>query len=477
MRRALTLLAITALAAPALRAQAAEYDLVIRGGRVIDPASGLDAVRTVGIRGGRVAAISGGALRGRRVIDAAGLVVAPGFVDLHRHGQSDSAYMNAVRDGVTTAFELEVGVGDVDGFYREREPGRLINYGAAIGHIPVRMLVLGDSGAWLPSGAGANTVATAAQVDEMRRRLEEGLRQGAVGVGFGTAYTPAATRWEILDMFRVAGRFRAPAFVHVREGIVGVQEVLADAVATGTPLHVVHINSTSGSQIVPMLAFLADARARGVDVTTEAYPYEAGSTSIESALFADWETQTDRWFGQFMWTATGERLTRETFAKYRKLGGNIIQFSNTLENVAKAIQSPFVMIASDGFISRERAGHPRSSGTFTRVLGRHVREAGTVPLADAIRRMTLDPARRLEGIAPAMKRKGRVAVGADADLVLFDPTTVIDRATYESPALPPDGLPYVIVNGVVVVDRGEIVAGAAPGRAVRGVVRTAGERE
>jgi N-acyl-D-aspartate/D-glutamate deacylase len=468
LKAVLAVIVTISTASRAATAQAVDYDVVVRGGRVIDPESGLDAVRTLGIRNGKIAAISTQPLRGKRVIDAKGLVVAPGFVDLHRHGQTDSAYANAVRDGVTTAFELEVGVGDVDRFYREREAGQRINYGAAIGHIPVRMLVMGDSGDFLPSGPGANKVATPEQIEEMKRRLDAGLKQGAIGVGFGTAYTPAATKWEILDMFRVAGRYKAPAFIHVRNGIDGVQEAMADAMATGTPLHVVHINSTSGSQIVPMLAMLADARKNGVDVTTEAYPYEAGSTRLESALFDDWQKQPDSWFQQLMWTNTGERLTRETFVKYRKEGGAIIQFSNTLENVAKAIESPFVMIASDGFLARTRQGHPRASGTFSRVLGRHVREAGTVKLTDALRRMTLDPARRLEGISPAMRQKGRIKTGADADLVLFDARTIMDRATYSEPSIPPVGIPFVLVNGIVVVDQGELVAGASPGRGVRG---------
>ena len=453
------------LAAPPAAAQ--QYDVVIRDGRVLDPESGLDAVRSVGIRGGKIAAISTRSLSGRREIDARGLVVAPGFIDLHRHGQEDSAYTSAVLDGVTTALELEVGTGDVASWYRDREPGRLINYGVAIGHIKVRMLVMGDSGAFLPSGPGASQAASEAQVEEMRRRVEEGLAQGAVGVGFGTAYTPAATRWEVLDMFRVAGRHRAPAYIHVRQGVVGVQESIANAVVTGTPLHVVHINSTSGREIEPMLRLIADAQARNLDVTTEAYPYEAGASRIESALYDNWEQWPDERFANVLWTETGERLTRETFARYRKIGGSIITFGNAMENVDKAIASPLTMIASDGGRVRERSGHPRGAGTYSRVLGRYARETGALTLMDAVRKMTLMPARRLEGRVPAMRDKGRVKVGADADLVVLDPARVIDRATYTSPALAPEGIPWVLVNGVVVVERGSGVPGVAPGRPVR----------
>lgn len=452
-----------ALASPAV---AQQFDLVILNGRVLDPESGLDAQRTIGIREGRIAAIQPGPLKGRRTIDAKGLVIAPGFIDLHRHGQNDENYRYAALDGVTTALELEVGVGDVERWYREREPGRLVHYGAAIGHIPVRMAVLGDSGTFLPSGPAADQRATGEQVQEMARRIDQGLRQGAVGVGFGTAYTPAASRWEVLEMFRVAARHRAPAYIHVRNGIVGVQEAIANAVVAGAPLHIVHLNSTSGDDIGRMLGLIAEAQGRGLDLTTEAYPYTAGATRIESALYDGWEERPDEWFHAFEWPETGERLTRETFARYRQTGGTVIRHGNSEENVAAAIGSPLTMIASDGGL-RGGKGHPRGTGAYSKVLGRYVREAGALSLMDAIRKMTLMPARRLEGRIPAMKDRGRIRVGADADLVLFDAARVIDRSSYREPALAPEGILHVLVAGVPVVADGRIVEGVAPGRPVR----------
>lgn len=466
MTRALVIAVLLAVAWTGLAA-VQDFDLVIVNGRVIDPESGLDAVRSVGIRGGSIVALESGPLRGTMVIDAAGHVVAPGFIDLHRHGQNDENYRYAAMDGVTSALELEVGTADVDAWYREREPGRLVNYGVAIGHIGVRMAVMGDAGDFLPSGPGASAVATDAQVAEMARRIDAGLRRGAVGVGFGTAYTPAASPWEVLEMFRVAGRHRAPAYIHVRRGVEGVQEALANAVATGTPLHIVHINSTGGNNVGRMLALIGDAQSRGIDITTEAYPYNRGSTRIESALYDNWEQMTDAEIAEITWVNTGESLTRESFARYRKQGGSVIQRPGRIDNVQTAINSPLTMIASDGSQLREGRGHPRATGTFSQVLGRYVRDAKTLSLMAALGKMTIMPARRLEARIPAMRNKGRVRVGADADLVVFDPLRVVDRSTYQQPWLAPEGITHVLVAGVPVVAGGRLANVAPPGKALR----------
>jgi len=445
---------------------AQNFDLVIVHGRIIDPESGLDAVRSIGIRGGKVEAISEGSLAGRQEIDAAGLVVAPGFIDLHSHGQTDETYRCQVLDGVTTAFELEVGAADIDAWYRDREPGRAINYGVSVGHIPVRIAVMHDPSTFLPSGDAAHKAASPAEIAEMARRIDEGLRKGAVGMGLGPSYTAAATQWEVLEMFRVAGRHHASVHVHIRGGMAGLEEVIAGAALTGAPLHVVHINSSGLAQTREMLQVIAEAQKRGLDVTTEAYPYSAGMTEIQSANYDGWEDWPAERFATLEWPATGERLTRETFLKYRQIGGPVIGHSNTDEMVAVAINSPLTAIASDAYMIKG-IGHPRTSGTFSKVLGRYVRESGSLTLVEALRKMTLMPARRLESRVTAMRDKGRIRVGADADLTIFDAARVIDRATYREPSLPPEGIRFVIVNGVPVVRMGKLVAGVAPGRAVR----------
>jgi N-acyl-D-aspartate/D-glutamate deacylase len=338
----------------------------------------------------------------------------------------------------------------------------------------VRMKVMKDPGDFLPSGTGARETASADQVAEMKRLMDEGLRQGAVAAGFGMVYTPAATRWEILEMFRVAAKYRASCHVHLRGGSTGssaepeagLEEALAAAAITGAPLQVVHINSSSRNHAPQMLQILREARDRGLDVTTEMYPYIAGCTRIESSSFDDWLDRPESAYHNLQWVATGERLTRETFLKYRKQGGNVITFTNTEDMVEYCVKDPLPMIASDGFGFETGTSHPRSAGTFSRILGVYVREKKLMTLPEALRKMTLAPARRLEARVPAMKKKGRIQVNADADITVFDPATVRDLSTFEKGKVASTGIRYVLVRGTPVVQDGKLTA-ATPGSAIR----------
>jgi hypothetical protein len=440
------------------------YDVVLKGGRVMDPESGLDAVRNVGISAGKISAISESPLRGNTVVDASGLIVAPGFIDLHQHAQTPEAYALKAMDGVTTALELEVGVSPVSEWYAAREGKAAINFGASAGHIPARMRAMKDTGTFLPRDEAMNRPATPAEQKATEAALKKGLDEGALGMGLGITYTPTATPDEILSLFYLAADFKRPVFVHMRagNGIASLQEVVADAAASGAPLHVVHINSAAGAKTAEALRMIEGVRARGLDVSTEAYPYTASATGIESAVYANWETQPPAFFASLLWPPTGERLTRETFAKYRKQGGTVIKFGNTEEMVRLAVASPFVMTASDGSLS-----HPRGQGTFAKILGQYVRDGKALTLMNAINKATLMPARRLEAMSPEMRGKGRIRVGADADIAAFDPATVADKATYEKPATPSQGFRHVLVGGTFVVKDGNLQSGALPGRAIR----------
>src|SRR5438034_4828730 len=203
------------------------YDRVILGGHVMDPASRLDAIRNIGLTGGRIAVITTHAISGRDTIDAKGLVVAPGFIDLHAHGQTPETYRFYALDGVTTALELELGTSDVAAWYRERNAGERINYGVSIGHIKVRMAVMHDSGTVMPVGDGAYRAATPEQIDDIAKRIETGLREGAVSIGAGAPYTPAATRDELLALFPGAGSTKTPVHVHVRPGVADMRDARA----------------------------------------------------------------------------------------------------------------------------------------------------------------------------------------------------------------------------------------------------------
>ena len=309
----------------------------------------------------------------------------------------------------------------------------------------------------------------------MKRLLEKGLQRGAVAVGFGIQYVPKASHWEILEMFRVAARFGASCHVHMRNAgvrepassIQALEEVISAGAITGAPLHVVHIQST-GLQATPhLLQMISEAKARGIDVTTECYPYIAGMTEIKSAIFNEgWQEVMGIDYKDLQWAATGERLTRESFEQYRKTGGYVAVFSMTEGIVEGALKSDLTMIASDGILENGK-GHPRTAGTYSRVLGKYVREQGTLGLTDALRKMTLMPAQRLERRVPSMKNKGRLRIGADADLTIFDPQQVIDKSTYQEPAKYSEGIKFVLVNGVVVVNDGRLQSGVYPGQPVR----------
>jgi len=443
-----------------------ELDLVISGSRIMDPESGLDAVMNLGIKEGRIEVITDQDLSGKNFIDGSGLVLAPGFIDLHEHAQSDEGYRLMVRDGVTTALELEVGTRDVSGWYDQRRDGQVVNYGVSVGHIPVRMAVMGDEGSFLPTGVGGSAVATDEQIAEMILMLEQGLSQGAVAMGFGMAYTPGATYQEFRSMLEVAASARVSSHIHIRGGVEGVRRTVDIAAEVGASLHVVHANSSGGEEIGDFLAVIERAVSSGQDVSTEVYPYGAGMTEIGSALFDDWENYTDLQFGMHQWVATGERLNRESFGKYRGEGGKVIIHGRSEQATRTGVVHPLTMIASDGFVE-EGKGHPRTAGTFSKVLGRYVRDEGSLTLMEALRKMTLMPAQRLERAVPQMENKGRIRVGADADLVVFNPVEIKDQSTYEDGMVPSSGVKFVVVNGELVVEQGALIEEVMPGKAVR----------
>ncbi len=468
-------------------ASAQQYDLVIEGGRAMDPETGLDATRNIGISNGKIERISTEPLTGKRVLSASGLVVTPGFIDLHQHGQDIASGRVKAFDGVTTALEMEIGAPDVAAFLQQKASHSLINYGTAASHVAARSLVFGaplpaeDLGphAGIPeilpkSGLATNQAATPEQIEAIRKRLGAELDAGGLAIGMGIQYTPGATRLEVIDMFRLAASRNVPVYTHVRSfgsvepgsDIEAISEVIGASAISGASLHIVHINSTCLRHAIECIGLVEGARARGLSVTTEAYPYTAGMTTLNSALFnPGWREKLGIEYSALQIPDTGEKLTKERFEELHVSAHPqaVLMFANTQEVVDKVIPNPLIMIASDG-----AQGHPRNAGTYSRVLAQYVREKGTITLMDALRKMSLMPAQVLEKSTPSGHAKGRLQEGADADIVVFDPQTVADRATYQAPTETSTGMRYVIVGGTVLIDQGKMVPDVFPGKALVG---------
>ncbi len=482
-------LACAALAAaPTSATQGAEYEVVLAGGRVIDPESGLDAVRDVGLRGGEIAALSVEPLRGRERVDVTGLVVAPGFIDLHSHSPTPLGQHHQLMGGVTTALELEAGAYPIDEFAQVLRGASVLHYGSSVGYGSIRVetktglrqadLLSGSPrpvrlrGLWtilqaLTFGAPDAVFvepATAAERETMRAMLEAGLDAGGLGIGVPLDYfSEAVDEAELRMVFEVAAARSVPLFIHVRRGIngdpAGLREALRLAADTGAPLHVCHVSHNAMRNTALFLEEIREARASGVDVTTELLPYNAGSALISSAVFGrDWRTIFAIDYEDVEWAATGERFTEAMWNDYRENhpDGQVIHHYLDEAWTRAALAEPGVIVVSDllPMVTEESKVAPHN-GAFTRVLGRYVREERVLDLATAVAKMTWLPAKRLEAPFPAFRKKGRVQAGADADLTVFDPETVRDRATYRDPYQTSVGIVHVIVGGEFAVRDGQ----------------------
>jgi cytosine/adenosine deaminase-related metal-dependent hydrolase len=483
------------------------HDLVLSGGRVLDPETELDRRCDVGVDGRCVTAI-GDALEGSATIDVTGLVVAPGFIDLHSHAQTLPGRRLQACDGVTTALELEAGRAPVDFAYaREARRGSPIHFGFSASWAAARMHVV--AGGALDGGAGAvfggmageewQQAASDAQLTRILDQIAHDIAAGAIGIGVLVGYTPGVDPAEYLAVAQLASSAGVPTFTHSRDIVElapqtlvdGAEELVRAAGTTGAHMHYCHINSTSARHIDRVLALVARCQSEGGQVTTEAYPYGSGSTAIGAAFLAP-ERLHERLRGPdaITYLPTGERIADE--ARLRELratdpGGVVIaEFldesdPHDLAVLRRSRTFPDAVVASDAMppiwtgnaranfaewpLPPEAVTHPRTSGTFARAL-RLWRDEGT-PLIEAIRRATLLPARVLDAAVPAMRKKGRVQPGADADLVIFDAARVTDQATYASSTRPSSGITHVMVDGTFVVHDGVLVQDALPGRPIR----------
>jgi N-acyl-D-glutamate deacylase len=485
------------------------YDIVLANGRVIDPETKLDAVRNVGIKNGKIAAVSPAALEGQVVIDATGLIVAPGFIDWHAHGQNTLADRVQAFDGVTTALEFEAGMLPIGRWYDlQARSKRVVNYGASSSWGIARMATLEDIP--LPAKPSAmalfanfrlkkwpNDIATPAQVDRIVNLTEQGLKEGGLGIGVVPGYAPGSGYKELLAVHMLAAKYKVPTYSHVRsQGDVdplsaaqAYGEVLSFAAATGASVHICHLNSTSFRDMPLAVSMIHQALDEGLNVTVEAYPYGAGSTGI-GAKFLDPENLSRIGMTYESVEYQGKRLNENSFKELRaKNPGAIVvlhfyELPRDQKLLDMAVLFPGGFIASDAMpwlstttgqeidpnvwpLPDDAFSHPRSAGTFTRFLAQYVRDRKLISWPDAIGKTSYIPAKLLEETALQMKKKGRIQVGMDADITVFNAATVQDRATYERPNQTSAGVKYVLVNGTIVIRNGELDTKVFPGQPVR----------
>jgi N-acyl-D-aspartate/D-glutamate deacylase len=496
-----------------------EWDTVLRGGRVIDPESGLDGVADVAIGGDRVAAVGPDLGPGRAEHDVAGLVVTAGFVDLHSHAGTIAALRLQALDGVTTALELEAGVSPVDAAYRAAAAeGRPVNYGFAASWAMARMAAVagttvdGRLDTFLANIARGEwqREATPAEVTAVLGLLSADLAGGALGIGVLLGYAPAAAPAEYLRVAALAAEAGTPTFTHARDIIElapqtradGAEEIARAAAETGAHMHYCHVNSTSQRHIDRVLGVIGRAQAAGSRVTTEAYPYGSGMTGIGAAFLAPERLgERDLTPSSLTYARTGERIASEE--RLRELrrddpgGLVIIELLDEAdpadrELLLRSLTFPGAIVASDAMpltwagpapdplawpLPAGAVTHPRAAGTFARSLRLLTRNteglAGgrRLALPDALSKCSLLPARVLQDRVPEMRRKGRVQAGSDADIVVFDPAAITDRSSYADGTRPSAGIRHVLVNGTFVVRDADIVPDALPGRAVRAAPR------
>lgn len=482
------------------------YDVVISSGRVIDPETNLDAVRNVGINDGTIVAVSEEPLTGKTVLDAEGAIVAPGFIDFHAHGQNIPADRMQAFDGVTTALELESGILPIGEWYDvQKKSGRVINYGAAAAWTFARIaahekLKPEATLKWF-QGAYAlnhwvNDVSTREQQEQILDLIEQGVREGSIGIGVNSGYAPACGYKEILAVHQLAARHQVPTFTHIRNlsaidpnsSIQAYGELISFANAAGSHVHVCHLNSTSLKDVALAARILMDAQKRGAKITVEAYPYGAGSSAVNAAIFTP-ENMKRMGLVASDFEYKGQPLTEEQLRKMQKeTPGEIVVFHyyklpRDQEYLDQSVLFPGGIIASDSMpwigkdgkiidgdvwpLPKEAFAHPRTAATFTKFLVDYVRDRKAETLIDGIARCAYRPAKILQESVPQMAKKGRVQVGMDADLVVFDLAKLEIRSTYTDPNQHTLGMQHVIVSGTPVIVEGKLDTKAFPGQPVR----------
>lgn len=492
---------------------AADYDLVILNGRVIDPESGHDAMAHVGITDGTIQAITSESITGKTTIDATNHVVSPGFIDLHAHGMHLGDMRMQAMQGVTTVLELESGLLPIADWYANMAAQQTpIHYGAAAGWTYGRIAAFANESPeatidYFLGAQGENAwkadIADPLQLAEILHLVEQGLKEGGLGIGINAGYAPGYGQKEYYALAKLAAEYGVATYTHVRyasntepeASFEAIKELIANSALTGAHMHICHLNSSSLADIESTLELVEAAKAKGINITVEAYPYGAANTVVGAAMFTGdgWRERMRSTSQNFQLGA--DRMSEDELADYQdNRPGTMITWHfldeedpEDLAILDASVTHPDILISSDAVLwsyfdengvpvtytgdawplPEKVFSHPRSSGAFAKILRSYVRERGLMTLNEAIRKMSLMPAQTLEGFVPQMKQKGRLQVGMDADIAIFDPTTVADRATFENANQPAVGVQTVLVNGSFVVRDGELVIEANAGQPIR----------
>jgi hypothetical protein len=474
------------------------YDVVILNGRVMDVETNFDAVRNVGIRDGKIAVITEKPISGKETIDATGHIVTAGFIDTHFHWTRPMGYKLGLRDGVTSAMDLEFGTlgSYVDQWYKDREGKTQLNYGTAPRNDLARSLVLDNAKAHdapegqKSRGVGMNWALKKPNLEEGNRilqNLDEGLRAGAIGIGSTVGYMrDGSSVREMFEVQRVAANYGRQISVHLRytpgdstTEVVGAQEILANALALGAPAGINHFNNPGWQMTHELLVRL---RARGFNVWGEIYPYAAGSTTINAVFLKPqvWVDQLGhKYEDTLMDPVTNTFYTQEKYEQVLKKDPStiVILYKMPESDIVKWLRLPGETMASDGMpIPGDWAWdtpydklpnmHPRGAGS--RGLSLRLARENKIAWTQILAMLSYNSAKYLGSMGlESMKARGRMQQGMVADIVIFDPDKVTDHATYEHGTLPTTGIPYVLVNGVIVVKDSQVLPGAFPGRPLR----------
>ena len=494
-----------------------EFDVVILNGRVMDPETNFDAVRNVGVKDGKIALITEKEIKGKESIDATNQVVSPGFIDIHAHGQNIGDYRMQAMQGVTTMLELESGVLPINQWYEAQSQKKLpLNYGAAAGWTYARIATFSGTKPEATVEYFQNAqkdhdwkmeIATPEQEEKILTLVEEGINQGALGIGINAGYAPGYGQKEYYALAKMAAKYDIATFTHVRyasnmepkSSYEAIKELISNSALTGAHMHVCHINSSSLKDIEAIIPMVDDAFEQNINISVGAYPWGAASTVVGAAMFTGegWRERMGSTANNFQLGT--ERMTEEQLNDYQKnspgtfIVWHFLDESNPedLALLDMSILHPKILIESDEMfwmfmdehnhvinydgdkwpLPENTFSHPRSNGTFAKILRSYVRERKLLTMQEALNKMTLMPAQTLEEFVPQMKKKGRLQEGMDADIVVFDPETIADVGTYEKPNQPAVGVSTLLVNGVLVVSNSQLLTDAAPGQPIRRTIK------